>query len=256
MGMMQLWYNDMVRFMQDASEYGTFYQALTALLVPRLSAAMQICDAGCGLGYLSLALAPYVQHIAAVEKNPAAIHVLEACCEKRGITNITPCCAAMQEAAPRQKYDAMVFCFFGKIPEILEIAKQQCAGTVFVITRTYTTHRFSVGRHPTGSYGYRGIRAALQQLEIPYQEKLCDLEFGQPFRNWADVRKFFELYSRDADKTVVTEEFLRSTVVETGREDFPFYMPHLRNLAILEFSVRDIPDLTEERSIFYGSNFC
>lgn len=241
--MMQLWYKDMVRFMRDASEYGTYNQKLAQILAPYLTKQMHICDAGCGLGYLSLALSPYVGKISSVEKNPNAVAVLEENCRRFGIDNIVPCCGEISEVTPQRKYDAMVFCFFGGIHEILETVKKQCDGQVFIITRNYTTHRFSVGSHPTGSYGYRGAREVLKQQGIPYEEQILDVEFGQPLRNLEDARSFFELYSKDEDKNVITDEFLRSKVVSTDDERFPLYMPHLRNLAILRFQTSD---LTEE----------
>lgn len=238
--MMQLWYEDMVRFMKDASEYGTYNQELARLLAPHLTKQTHICDAGCGLGYLSLALAPYVGRVTSSEKNPDAVAVLTENCRRFGITNITPRCGEIAQLVPEKKYDAMVFCFFGGIHEILDTVKQQCDGQVFIITRNYTTHRFSVGSHNTGSYGYKSTSRTLTELGVPYGETLLDLEFGQPFRSLEDVGKFFRMYSKDEDKTVITEEFLRSRVIETGKEDFPLYMPHQRNLAIIHFHTKDL----------------
>lgn len=238
--MMQYWYEDMVRFMKDASEYGTYNQELAKLLAPHLNKNMHICDPGCGLGYLSLALAPHVGQVTSIEKNPDAVAVLEENCRRFGISNIVPKCGELEELPPDKPYDAMVFCFFGFIDEILAAVKQQCSGNVFIITRNYTTHRFSVGSHKTGSYGYKTASETLTALGIPYEEKIFDLEFGQPFRNLEDARRFYEMYSKDSDKTVITEEFLRSKVVETGREDFPLYMPHRRHLALLKFDANDL----------------
>lgn len=243
--MMQLWYEDMVRFMRDASEYGTYNQELARMLAPEFSKDMHICDAGCGLGYLSLALAPYVGQVSSVEKNPDALAVLKENCRAKGINNITPRCGTIQDVIPERKYDAMVFCFFGGIYEILAAARQQCSGRVCIITRNYTTHRFSVGSHPTGSYGYRRTNDVLRELGVPFEEETFELEFGQPFRSMEDARQFYEIYSHDEDKSAITDEFLHGKVVETGREDFPFYMPHLRNLAIVKFNVSDIPEITE-----------
>lgn len=240
--MMQLWYEDMIRFMRDASEYGTYNQELAKRLAPDLTKQMHICDAGCGLGYLSLALAPYVGRITSVDRNPEPLAVLEENCRALGLENITPCVGTIQEVTPRRPYDAMVFCFFGKIQEILEVAKAQCDGTVFIITRTYTSHRFSVGDHPAGSCGYRGASDVLTELGIPYEQTVLALEFGQPFRSLADARQFFEVYSKDADKSVITDAFLCSKLEKTGKEAFPYYMPHLRNLAILKFRTADIPE--------------
>lgn len=240
--MLQRWNSDMVRFMCDAAEYGNYYQALAELLLPELDGQTHICDAGCGLGFLSLALAPHVGQVTAVERDPIALAALEENCRRRGIVNITPRCGALQHTLPSQPYDAMVFCFFGGIDEILAAAKAQCCGKIFIITRNYTTHRFSVGRHPTGSYGYGSARQRLTELAIPFREACFTLENGQPLRTLADARRFYEIYSQDSDKSVISDEFLQSRLTQTGRADFPLYLPQQRELALLRFDTADIPD--------------
>lgn len=240
--MLHYWWEDMVRFMRDASEYGTYNQELARRVGPGLNKNMRICDAGCGLGYLSLSLAPYAGHVTSVEQNPDAVAVLTDNCRKLGITNITPRCGTVQSVIPDEPYDAMVFCFFGGIDEILETVRRQCRGKVFIITRNYTTHRFSVGKHSTGSYGYLTASKKLTELKIPYTEELFSLEFGQPLRSLEDARRFYEIYSKDTDKAVITDEFLRSKVVDNDDATFPLYLPHRRSLALLTFDTADLPD--------------
>ena len=239
--MMQLWEKDMIRFMRDASEYGNYNQVLAEMLAPQLGEHIHICDAGCGLGYLSLALAPYAGHVTGVERHPDAAAVLVENCKKLGITNVTSRCGPIEDCCPEEPYDAMVFCFFGGIDEILRIAKQQCRGRVFIITRNYTTHRFSVGSHSTGSYGYRSAHDTLTALGIPFTQTTMELEFGQPFRCFEDARRFYETYSKDADKTVITDEFLLDKLTVDPEGVFPYYMPHRRQLALLTFETKDIP---------------
>lgn len=239
--MMLLWEKDMIRFMRDASEYGNYNQVLANMLAPYLDEHTHICDAGCGLGYLSLALAPYAGRVTGVERNPAAAAVLSENCQKLGVKNVTSRCGPIEDLCPETPYDAMVFCFFGGIDEILRLAKQQCRGKVFIITRNYTTHRFSVGSHRTGSYGYRTSHDTLTELGIPFTETAMELEFGQPFRCFEDARRFYETYSKDSDRAVITDEFLREKLVENREGAFPYYMPHRRPLALLAFETKDIP---------------
>ena len=239
---LEFWHKDMIRFMTDASEYGDYYQQLTEKMLLWLRKDMHICDAGSGLGYLSLALAPHVRQVTAVEKHPDAAAVLTDNCRKHQIGNVISRCGSIDEVLPAEKYDAMVFCFFGGIQHTLELAKRQCRGDVFVFTRNYRNHRFSAGNLPTGWDGYPEFKNLLEELEIPFQQQTLALEFGQPFRDLSDARLFFELYSKDQDASMVTEEFLRSKLVESGREDFPWYSPHQRQIAFLHFSVNDIPD--------------
>ena len=59
-------------------------QQLTALLLPYLKPTDHICDAGCGLGYLSLALSSHAAHITAAERDAAALSVLRQELDARG----------------------------------------------------------------------------------------------------------------------------------------------------------------------------
>ena len=108
--------------------------------------------------------------------------------------------------------------------------------------RLHHNHRFSVGTHPTGWEGFTDLRDTLREQKIPACWEAFPVEHGQPLRNMQDARRFFELYSKDRDKTVLTEDFLLSKVATTGREDFPFYLPHRREVAFVTFLTQDIPD--------------
>jgi len=228
--------------MTDASEYGDYYQQLTEKMLLWLRKDMHICDAGSGLGYLSLALAPYVRQVTAVEKHPDAAAVLSNYCQRHQIPNVISRCGSIDDVLPAEKYDAMVFCFFGGIRHTLELAKKQCRGDIFVFTRNYKNHRFSAGSLPTGWDGYPEFRTLLEDLQIPFRQQILTPEFGQPFRNLQDAYRFYELYSKDPDRSTITEAFLKTKLVETGRTDFPLYAPHEREIAFLHFSVKDIPD--------------
>lgn len=239
---LELWEKDMISFMRQASEYSDYNQRLTEKMKPWMTKDMHICDAGSGLGYLSLELAPHVKQVTAVERHPGAAAVLSENCKVRGITNVISRCGVIAETRPEMPYDAMVFCFFGRRREILKLAKTQCRGEIFVFTRNYDRHRFSAGSHRSGFEGYPEFSEELTRLGIPVHKETFTLEFGQPFRSLEEAHQFFLLYSKDQNKDVLTEAFIRSQLAETGREDFPFYMPHQKHMGFLHFSVKDIPD--------------
>ena len=215
-------------------------------MLPWLREDMHICDAGSGLGYLSLELASHAKRVTAVEVNPNAAAVLTDNCVKYGITNVTSRCGAIANVLPEKPYDAMVFCFFGRRREILRLAKEQCTGDIFVFTRNYDSHRFSAEKHRSGYEGFPQFSDILTELGIPFHFETFTLEFGQPFRNLEDAHRFFRLYSKDRNKGVLTEDFIRSQLTETHREDFPFYMPHQKHMGFLHFSVQDIPETIPE----------
>ena len=107
------WTEERVSFMADACERTDFHTKLAALLSPYLKKTDSICDAGCGLGYLSLALSPLVGHVTAAERDDRALDVLRRQLARRHICNVTPLCTDVLAYTPSEPFDAMVFCFFG-----------------------------------------------------------------------------------------------------------------------------------------------
>ena len=234
------WTPEMIRLMQNANARSEYHRQLAAILAPKLAGCRTLCDAGCGLGYLSLALAPYVRRVTAADRSEAALDVLRQNCAARGIRNIEILSGELQPVPLAAPYDAMVFCFFGRMEEIAAVAKAQCRGTVFVFKKNYTSHRFSVGEHPAGWDSFRAGADWLTERGVPFEAETLEPEMGQPFRSMEEARQFFRLYSRDADKAAITDEFLRGRLAETGREDFPLYLPHKRQVGYLQFESKDL----------------
>lgn len=248
------WTDDMIRFMADAAGCTGFHQRLASELLPWLHPDDTVCDAGCGLGYLSLALAPHVRHITAAERDAAALAVLERELAARHIENVTPLCADVFTHRPDRPYDAMVFCFFGSMDEILSVAAAQCRGTVIAVKRDQTDHRFTVTKQPLG--GTHGVDAAccrLSELGIPYQLKRTAFRFDQPFRSLEDARRFFALYRRQDDAALITEELLRERLEATGDAVFPWRLPSLRPAGIIAFDALKIQDTLHHEAIMKSS---
>ena len=237
--MLQLWKPDMVRFMRDASEHESYNQKIAGEILPHLAPGAHVCDAGCGLGYLTLELAQHGFPVTAVDLNEDALDVLRENCAARNLQNVTVRCGDISSLLPEAPYDAMVFCFFGGIDEILRVAAQQCRGDVFIISRNYSLHRFSVKAHGCGKGGYLDMTRVLTGLKIPFHAHAMSLPFGQPLRSLEDARLFFAQYSKD-ESALVTDEFLRSRITETDDKEFPYYMPHRRDIGILHLQAADI----------------
>ena len=97
------WNEDMIRFLRDASEQSDYHRLLAEYLAGRLPADAHVCDAGCGLGYLSLRLAPYCRRVTAVDVCEETLAVLRENCAKEGITNITPRCGEIDTQPPTHR---------------------------------------------------------------------------------------------------------------------------------------------------------
>lgn len=225
------WTQESIAYMDDACRRTDFHQRLAAELRPYLKQTDRICDAGCGLGYLSLALAPYVGAVTAVERDSQALAVLEREVKARGIANVTAVQDDVLAYRPDTRFDAMVFCFFGSIEEILAAAARCCRGTVLAVVRNDARHRFSGKSRGPGRHSYDTACRILTEKGISFTTRTASFAFDQPFRSLEAARRFFELYGGSED--------WRARLVETGDPEFPWRLPSRRDFGLIVFQAGD-----------------
>ena len=229
------WNAEKVRFMEDAAAWGDFHACLAAELAPYLPRDGHVCDAGCGTGHLALALSPYVKRVTAVDVSAQALALLTENCRKRGTANIDIRCGDIARLPPEQPYDAMVFCFFGHIEEILTISAAQCRGTVLAVVRDDVCHRFSGAPRAPGRHSFDAACGVLDAHGIPYTAQRAALDFPQPFRTLEDARTFLTIYGGGAP----AEDDLRAKLISTGDPDFPWQLPGVRRFGMIAFSTEE-----------------
>lgn len=238
--MMYLWKPDMIKFMRDACEYGDYNKVIIQAIERYLTPDSHVCDAGCGIGYLSLELSQKVARVTSIDKNRDALDVLRENCAKCGVENINIICGDLFETEPKKPYDAMVFCYFGDIDDILSIAKKQCNGPICVITRNSNCHSFSIEKIKHDRCGHLDTCKKLKEKGIPYEAITLENDFGQPFRTIEDAKCFFELYSNDEDKSEITEDVIREKLISTGRDDFPWYLSNIKKIGCIIINTQDV----------------
>lgn len=218
---MSEWTPDMISFMADASDCGSYFSELAAFLSGLLDPSWTVCDAGCGIGQLSIALSPLVKKVIAIDRSVAATDFLKKRISSAGIRNVEVLAEDFDNLPTERRFDAMIFNYFGRVEQILDIAARHCLRRAIIIRKVYRNHRFSFGTYP--------IEQPVHPFDgVDHKESEFSCEFGQPFRSIGDAVSFFELYSRDEDKSIINEKNVRSRLVETGNPEFPYYLPHLK----------------------------
>ena len=134
---MAFWNPDKIRYMEDAAAQLPFSEQLASQASAFLPRDSIVCDAGCGLGFLSMALAPYCREVIAADNDDAVLAVLRRHLTQRPVANVTPVCCDIFDLPIDVKYDAMVFCFFGSIAETLACAKKNCRGPVIMFKKDW-----------------------------------------------------------------------------------------------------------------------
>lgn len=239
---MYIWSPDAIRFRVDAAEYTKYDEAIAARILPYLKADAHVCDAGCGLGYTSLALARHCARVTAVDTSAEALAVLRGNIKRTGMKNISVEESDLFLMRPKQKYDAMLFCFFGRLEETLRAAKTQCAGTVFMVKKNWRNHRFTPGQVPLKRFTFQQTLFELDALRIPCRAETFPIEMGQPFWSAEDAVLFFETYRQEDDAEQVAPEKVRSLLCANNSAEFPLFLPSKKVLGLVAVDTKDIPE--------------
>lgn len=221
------WTDESIAFLRGAAAMNRYYETVAERITPQLTENAHICDAGCGIGELSLALKPYCRHVTAVDTDELAIKTLKA----HLLEGVTARCGDMETLAPEKPYDAMVFCLFGRTQDTLRIARKQCRGKIFLVKSDYSHHRFSAGKVSLGEYTAGSTEAVLHEKGVPYTVERFTAEFGQPFRSLEAAERFFALYNRSRSKTLSKDE-IKARLTAGPSAEFPYYLPHKKALCL------------------------
>ncbi|MCR4675829.1 MAG: class I SAM-dependent methyltransferase [Sphaerochaetaceae bacterium] len=236
MNRMEFWTPDMIRFMQDAAEKTQYFSFIAQRVRSLCPQAHTVCDAGCGTGSLSLKLSELFDSVTGADINRDAVQALKSQAERKNISNIRPLCCNLIED-DRQKilgngnFDVMVFSFFGRIGEALAIARRLGCKKIVIVRRNYRNHRFSLSQVPLDSSWSKDYREELEGLKYSVED--FEIEFGQPFRSLEDAARFYEIYSRDTDRSLLTRENIEALLEKTGDVEFPYYLRKNRKCLLI-----------------------
>lgn len=231
--MMQRWGADAIRFMTDASEYGTYNKDLAAILKPFLTTQGHICDAGCGLGYLAQEMSDFCAEVTAIDRSQAAIDAMKTRALPKNLHILCEDIFTIDA-----QFDSMVFCYFGRTDEILRLSQKLCTGNVLIVKRECAEHTFSLGKVAHRKHTVEDTILRLQELGVAYKQKRICLEMGQPFRDVEDALTFFRLYNK-SDREV-ERSAVEGRLVRTDRRDFPLYLPSQRAMELIVFSAKEL----------------
>ncbi len=241
------WDKKKASFRVDSARHSHFHSEIAGILASKFEDPSEagICDAGCGLGFLSLALAERFGHVTAIDISPIALDILRREAGLRGTVNLEILREDLlnDPAIQPRLYDAIVFSFFGNITEIMHIARPRCKKNLFILKKNDHHHRFSVS-HPMRPFDSMAAALCdLNELGLPFTKEDMSIEDGQPLRSLEDALEFFRLYAKGDDRELITPDFVRSLLTETDDPEFPYYYQRACDFSLLSVDLSALPEI-------------
>lgn len=224
------WTEERIAWYLDAGRYGDYHQRLADKIAPYLRGGDSVCDLGCGLGLLDVRLAPLVAHIDCVDTDRAVLGHLRQKAAQLGIDNLSAVCADAETLGAG--YDVALMVFFGHPPQLMFDCMRLASR---LLIRVANLHPDGAALQPSGQSRQRetaqDIALALDAAGCSYELRRETFEFGQPLRSVEDARAFVRCNSPDITHRAL-EVFLDESLLQTGRTDFPLYLPGKKELGI------------------------
>ena len=204
--MMFEWTPERIRYQIQEYENGNMPSVLASVVSSRCAGT--ICDVGCGVGFLSLALAGFGRSVVAVDTSHLVLEYLRSAASP----SVSVLEGDVHALVPENPYGTMVCWNYGSLIECLALAKTQCSGTLVIIRKNWSGHRFSNQLSAMVDNPSNSTRLLLSSLSVPFTSQDVTAEDGPRFIDKEDAARFFSLY----DTTFPSDELASRLVPITG----------------------------------------
>lgn len=239
---MFVWNEDKIKWFEKAGNITDFYKGIARKCNERslLSKNYNILDAGCGLGYLSMSLAPYVNSVTALDISLEAISFLNKKCRDQEISNINTLVCDWKKHEPERKYDIVFICYCGGFckEDFFTLAKLSSRYIVGIIPKNSFGDNFGINKlfQPVKTYRKRENLSSATSFfklnNISFDNIEYNCEFGQPIDNIEEYKKFMEHYFDIKDYDLLK----RHSEVYLKKKGNKYYLPNMKhsNIIIVE----------------------
>jgi len=243
-----VWNEQSFRWFKNASDYTGYNQKLAEILKEYIKPGGTLCDVGCGAGHIDFALAGHCSKISCVDISQDAVDAVAETARDKQLENITAIC--MDGAKLTGSWDTVMALFHGG---------DDCFEKYFPLATDCLILAVHASR--LGDFGPEGRKVRkcsdtgqfermFQERGIRYTLRNLSLEYGQPFTDRTDAADFVRAYTLPMEDMEM-EDYLSKSLVETGRADFPYYLPKKKKFGLFVIRRKE----NEKKSKFYHVPF-
>lgn len=227
------WNEKSILWYQNAANYGSYHEQLAKHLLPHMNSKSRVCDLGCGVGYLTKELAPFVKEITGCDSNPKAIEFLQQQIEEHHLDNVEAMLADVEQIAPPTvPYDAIILCLFGGLRTCYDQVSQWTDKKIIYISSIKEKHAFHAGYKKNSGETAEETRDFLIGRGLKFHVETMKLPFGQPLKSMEEAIDFVRHYDKTSTRQEIYDYLNEKLIIKQEDETYPFYLPNEKKLAM------------------------
>lgn len=227
------WNEKSILWYQNAANYGSYHEQLAKHLLPHMNSKSRVCDLGCGVGYLTKELAPFVKEITGCDSNPKAIEFLQQQIEEHHLDNVEAMLADVEQIAPPTvPYDAIILCLFGGLRTCYDQVSQWTDKKIIYISSIKEKHAFHAGGKKNSGETAEETRDFLISRGLKFNIETMKLPFGQPLKSMEEAIDFVRHYDKTSTRQEIYDYLNEKLIIKQEDETYPFYLPNEKKLAM------------------------
>ncbi|MDD5806327.1 MAG: methyltransferase domain-containing protein [Eggerthellales bacterium] len=241
---MSSWTPEIISYMADASRTSNYFARLSEIALRDLPAGSRVCDAGCGMGQLSLEMARAGMQVDAFDCSPQAIAYLTNSLGEASLSpgRVRPSLTDFTRTPLEPgRFDRMVFSLSAAAVDAFDCGRKHGARSLVVINKMHPAPAQGDEDRPI-VYNLEKAVGHLCSLGLRTSATDVTLSLDQPFSSIESARRFFSLFRTRAYPHGITDTQLRSELTATENPEFPYVLPVKRHLAVFRITMpQDLP---------------
>lgn len=229
---MFIWTKESIQLFKNAAEYNQYHEFLRTKFQCFIGKDDTVLDLGCGLGYLTLKLAPECQRITAMDVDQDALAVLRGNKSQYHLDNIEVVQQDWTEISADQKWDVVVVCFFGQLRRDLDAFINLCNKKVIAVVANGNDPHFlpknMLDRHKDKAEDLKNFLSKRYKVESYEQATIA---FGQPFVSYDEAYAFVKHYRPKNDHSDI-QAHLEKYLVSANQPPYQYELPNQKEIGI------------------------
>lgn len=225
------WNAQTLTWFENAARYTGYAEKMADLILEHLSTRGSLIDIGCGMALSDLYLARAMQSLTCVDRDARVTAYAEARAKKEGLTNISVYTAPGETLSGQ--WDHVLCLFHGELDTLVHTYLPLAGESLIAVV-----HARRMGNIAPDGYKMPKCSSIEETSRYLTEQGLSftlyegALEYGQPLASKEEGLRFLSAYARPDTPESALHDALQTRLVATGREDFPYYLPSLKEFGL------------------------